>query len=98
MKIPKKVKLGGYTYSVKYKKGLEIDGDKCMGCIQLTDQNILIDPDYSQQTQEKAFIHELVHAIAYTHGVKWGSKDEEFTDKVANGIHALINQNKGMFT
>lgn len=98
MNIPSKVKVGGRTYRVEIldrpllSEGYtgtplcgRINYDECV--IQLSTFG------FSADSIVLTFLHELVHAIAHERMIDWGERDEEYTESLAKGLHALIVDN-----
>jgi len=98
VKIPTKVNIGGTTYKVKKVKGLTINNGPVWGYCDYKNHVIAVETDISNDVQEQAFLHECVHAINDVWGIdKDEDVDEGRVDRMAHGLHALINQNKGVF-
>ena len=99
MKIPKEIKVGALTYQV-----LEIDQVFCIdnkevyGKIEYDFAKISIRSDIqSRQRMELTLLHEVIHAITRDRGIDWGDDNENYTEGLARGIHALIIDNPSMF-
>jgi len=95
MNIPSTVKVGGKVYTVKcVPHPVVVGGRECYGSIDYNEQIISICTNgNSAQQQFNTFLHELVHAISYERMIDWGDKDEEYTESLAKGLHALIVDN-----
>lgn len=94
MKIPDKVKIGGFEYIVETKETPSLDGAVCFGTHSFNELKIELSNKYPTQVQECTLIHECLHAIAYLHGV--GLKESEVSI-LANGIYAFIQDNPEIF-
>lgn len=57
MKIPKRLKIFGYNWKVRYKK----EDEKSGGSFDWKKKEIVLDTEYGEQ--ESIFIHELMEAI-----------------------------------
>lgn len=68
MKIPKRVKIGGFWWTIKLDKNVAFEG-QVYGSTHFPSQTIFLDPRLPQQKLEQTFIHELLHAINWQYGV-----------------------------
>jgi hypothetical protein len=93
MKIPDKVKVGGFVYEVSQTEHLRGSSD-CVGEISLTELKIRIRP-MPESRMAQALLHEIVHAIYDNLG--FIDVDEQKIDMLANALHALIVDNPEMF-
>lgn len=98
MKIPKQVKIAGYTYKVKYYKILPYkNGNGEMGHC---DNNLLEiriathDPETNRklptQFLEQTFYHELLHAIDNAYNAD--SLEEEQVTRLSEGLYQVIKE------
>jgi hypothetical protein len=55
----------GETYRIKFKKGM-----KCLGLTDAGDKTITMRSDMSPRELFATFIHELLHAMQFEHGIK----------------------------
>lgn len=97
MKIPEKVKVGAYTYDVKFvNHPIVVDGRDCYGSIDYTRQQIQIRDNtlHSEQSAVRTFWHEIIHALVYERGIDWGDNDELYTEELAKAMHAFCVDNK----
>lgn len=92
MKIPEKVKIGGYIYTVEFVDVVSKEKN-LMGEIDYNNQVIRIDKSYSRQTQEATFIHELIHGILNFLGEHEVQENERMIDGIANTIYQIIKDN-----
>jgi len=90
MRIPKTVKIGGYTYKViirvidKHEKAIG-RGDNNM-------LEILIEKNIPNQKQEEVFIHEVLHAIDYVYN-SLALKEGE-VERLSEGLYQVFKDNK----
>jgi len=88
IKIPNKIKIATYEYTVFYVPNLEYDHKLLAQC--LTDkQQIKIAPK-NKKVQNVSFLHEICHAISDVYGC---GLTEENTDRMAHGIAELLFNN-----
>ena len=95
MKIPKKIKIGGLTYTVEETENI------VLGCdynaeILYESQKINIRPTLGKQQKQRTLIHEIVHGIYDNLG--YSKHDEKVIDEMAGALYALIVDNPEMFT
>lgn len=99
MKIPKTVKVGGAVYAVVLQDNLR-DPDNESGLVHgkcdLLRRIIFLNQDNSDNVQETTLLHELIHALTEIYGIT--PMTEADVDRLANGLHAVIRQNPGLFT
>jgi hypothetical protein len=101
MKIPNKVKIAGFTWTVE--KNVDVQRDvtregNCYGSTHHVSQKIFVDPDITEQKTEHTFIHEVLHAIWFHYGL---SKNKSFTpdqeelvvDSLSNGLYQVLKDN-----
>ncbi len=91
MKIPKKVKIGGLTYTVKVTQNISL-GVRYSGEVIYSDLQINLRPS---QRIERDFLHEVIHAIYDNLGIS--EHDDIEIDRLAGALYALIVDNPGMF-
>lgn len=66
MKIPKKLKIGGHTFTVKEVSEVAIEAINTaddMGSCDLQELVIYLSADQSQSRKEAVLIHEILHAL-----------------------------------
>jgi len=95
LKIPKKFKLKGRTWTVRTEADLSADGYECDGICIPEDRLILLNSDLPQKKRRGVFLHELFHAVIYeAHihpGVRWsGGLEEVFCDAFKDVIESLF--------
>ncbi len=92
VKIPKKIKIGGFTYTVKLDKAtaLEMKKQNLYGQCVGTAREIRLDTDQSAEQISATFIHEVIHAVddVYTNS----SLTEMENKGLANGLYQVIEQ------
>ena len=100
MKIPDKVKIGPYTYSVELTDGpIIVGGRECNGSIEYENLKIRILNKSAEQIQITTFLHEVYHGIVRLHGIAFRTwDDEEIIDYTAIGWHQVIIDNPEMFS
>lgn len=97
MKIPKSLKVSGFTYQVVKDKNVSHEGN-AFGSTHLATQRIFIEPDLSKQKEEQTLIHEILHAIWFSSGL---AKNKEFTndkeelivDALSHGLYQVLTDN-----
>lgn len=99
MKIPKSIKIGGAVYGVVLVDGLrdpENENGIIHGKCDQTKRFIHLNAANEPNMQETTFLHELVHALSEIYGIT--PMPEADVDRLANGLHAVIRQNPGIFS
>lgn len=100
MKIPEKIKISGYNYTVERPQESFVDGlSVCDGIHDIN--NLLIKvarrgcPDY----QNTVFLHEVVHGIIhnYCSGILSDYDEERFTEQFAKGLYQVLSDNPDIF-
>ena len=92
VKIPRKVKIGAYDYTIKFVPNLVYD-HKLLGQSLSDKQEIRIEPKTTKQTNAVTLWHEIIHAI---NGVYSCEIDESNTDRIAQGIAAILQSDFGI--
>ena len=98
MQIPKKVRIGGIDYIVKFIPnpctgnslcyGI-FDSEKCV--IELNSERELTHDRLCQ-----TFLHEILHAVAHNQGVD-GDDDERMVTAMGRGLFQVIQDNPKVF-
>jgi len=95
MKIPKKVKIGGKTYTVSMKKAAKDAHELYIlenrAEVWYKEQKILIYDDMNTETKEEVLLHEIIHAI---NDNMYLGLDEETTQRLATGFYQVLKDNK----
>ena len=96
MKIPKKLKIGGFTWNVKLESSTTSE-QGLFGATHFPSQTIYIQPDITPQKQEHTLIHEVLHAIFWQNGLPRIMADDKQEEMIINsvsfGIHAFLKDN-----
>lgn len=87
------IKIGYKNYNIKLENEVYDDSrNACFGIISYDKETIRIATKFSQNLQNQALIHELVHAIGDKYQLDI-NKDEKTVDLLAAGIYELILDN-----
>lgn len=87
------IKIGYKNYNIKLENEVYDDSrNECFGIISYDEEKIRIATKFSQNLQNQALIHELVHAIGDKYQLDI-NKDEKTVDLLAAGIYELILDN-----
>lgn len=99
MKIPNKVKIAGYSYTVERPERPFPNGDTvCDGLHLFTDQIIKVAKSGTNEYQNTVFLHELVHGIIGSYcGDISEYLNENFTEQFAKGLYQVIIDNPEIF-
>ena len=94
MKIPKKLKIGGVTYTVEQTKNLTLGNANYSGEIDYIECVIRICPG-NPQKMKADFVHEMVHGILDHLG--YSDHDEKKVDEMAKALYMVFEDNPKMF-
>jgi|ERR1035437_1797103 hypothetical protein len=97
MKIPNKLKIGGFEWEIKENKEVAFEGN-CFGSTHLPSQRIYIDPDSTMQKKEQTLIHEILHALWWQTGLterykKTPEIQEEIIQALGHGMYQVLKDN-----
>jgi hypothetical protein len=84
-----KLKISGILYDVVYRSTEEMNG--LIGSADFNKQLISINKDHTAQTQEIAFVHEVLHILSDAYGV---GMSEEQIKIMTHAIVALYKDNE----
>lgn len=99
MKVPKKIKIGGFQWRVIESKDISIEGN-CFGSTHTDTQKIFLEPGIPEQKRSQTLLHEIMHAIFWTSGLEkihTGSHrltEEELVNSLSMGLFQVIRDNK----
>jgi Zn-dependent peptidase ImmA (M78 family) len=96
MKLPKKIKILGFTIKVKNIKTVKKNENECnVGYFNTMEQLITVSDEQCDEQRLHTFMHELIHAIDYmTDGTGTFSLSEAQTDRLALGMTSVLMNNK----
>lgn len=88
MKIPKSIRVGGFTYKVEFTDNLwRSDGYK--GCVCWHTRTITLDVNNDAQEQGYNFLHEVTHAV--DKHFNQDGLDEKEVSAIANGLYQVLS-------
>ena len=93
MKIPEKIKIGGFIVTVELVNNIMTDRGR-LGEYQPRTQIIKIDKDCSEQQKEETFLHELFEAITSIYDIDIEHKD---LSNMVTVLHQVIKDNPEIF-
>ncbi|MGL5718010.1 MAG: hypothetical protein ACRCX2_33715 [Paraclostridium sp.] len=98
MIIPVNVKVGNFVYGVdETDEIITFEGLVAQGLCDSGNQQIKIDNKLTQQSKERVFLHELVHAICFDKELDFEGETEYVVDALAKGLHGVIIDNPNLF-
>lgn len=97
MNTPPEIKIGGLVWKVRNSIDMA-NGENAYGSTHLVSQTIFLDPAMSLQKRENVFIHEVLHAIWDTFGLKSAGftrdQEEQIVTALSNGLYQVVKDNK----
>lgn len=66
MRKPSKVTICAINWKIKWKKGVELDGETVKGYCDTESQTIYVDTTHPIETQRHILLHEILHAVWYS--------------------------------
>jgi len=97
MKIPKTLKIAGLEWKISENANVAAEG-ACYGSTHHSTQQIFLDPLNTRQKTEQVFIHEILHAVWNSYGLKEVKElkglEEQVVDSLSNGLYQVLNDNK----
>jgi predicted DNA binding protein len=84
-----KIKVAGIYYDIVYKSNEEMNG--LIGTADFNKQLISINREHTEQTQEIAFVHEVLHIISDVYGI---NLTEEQVRVLTHGIIGVCKDNE----
>ena len=85
-----KIKVAGIYYDIVYKSNEEMNG--LIGTADFNKQLISINREHTEQTQEIAFVHEVLHIISDVYGI---NLTEEQVRVLTHGIIGVCKDKIG---
>ena len=94
LNIPKKIKIGGKTYSVEQTDKFRMGAANVSAEVDYMNLVIRIGP-YAEQKKEADFLHEVIHTIYDFLG--YNNHDEKHIDELAQALYMVIQDNPKIF-
>lgn len=91
--IPKFVRVGCYVFAVEIGEHADHESESTFGHTNFHSQKIRLRPGMNAQNLANTFLHEVIHAINWFHGLYDENTEEEFTTRGANGLCAFWQDN-----
>lgn len=94
MKIPKKIRIGGIEYEIKYEPNLRIGNNVCYGVISYDDSTISLSSTdgTGHQYRSITLLHEILHGIIH-HACAEIADEEKVVEIVAKGLYQVLQDN-----
>lgn len=92
IKLPKKIKVGGYDYSVilSVRGNNEVRSSNRIGETSHYSQKITIETDLTEQKFSETFIHEVIHSVDVIYSDS--SLSESQVSQISNGLFQVLEQ------
>lgn len=98
MKRPSRVKVLGFNYKVLGMNAAQVMGYGAEGLHKCDELEICIADHLPQIRQVQVFLHEVLHAVCYSMGLRGESLDEEtVVEKMSDGLIAVWRDNPYAF-
>ena len=91
MKLPKSIRIGGFTFKVERALKINSDGD-CEGMFDIHNDIVWIKKGMGEQREAQVFLHEVVHAIGVVYCAD--TMSEEQVEGVSQGLFQFAQQMK----
>ena len=98
MKIPKKIKIGGFIWEVCENQDVNNEGD-VFGSTHYKKQKIFIEPfgNVTEQKREQTLLHEILHVVWWQTGlnrrITEKGLDEEIIHTLSMGLYQVLKDN-----
>lgn len=90
MRIPSKLKVGGFNYDVEATPGLILEKNRNAEQVPI-EQIIRYDPILHRNQQEESFLHEIFEAIRYHYNIKM---DHDSLDRMSSMLYTVLKDNE----
>ena len=94
MKVPKKVKIGCYDFTVNWEDKPIQDNDLCCGIMSLNNHSITLSSSMLADKIPETFLHEIIHAIDDMYNLELG---ENRVNVLGIQLYQVIKDNKLSF-
>ena len=95
MRLPKKIKIAGFIYTVKRVDVIENitveKGKNCAGSYSALEEEIEIQKGYGN-IEPQILLHEVLHAIDFSYNNE--RLDEETIERLSQGLYDFLRNNK----
>lgn len=91
MRIPKKIKGYGSTYSVVQRKNLKDKDGKWDGLVSHAKRQIKIEKLQHHSDREESLLHEILHIVNRNERTKLSEKKVE---RISQGLYQVLRENK----
>lgn len=101
MKLPKKIKIQGFIWTIEQSRDLSTEG-ACYGSCHYSTQKIFIQPGMTEQKTGEVLLHEIMHACIAQVGLGFRisdgtAKEEEIVTALAHVLYGVLKENKIAF-
>ncbi len=95
MKIPKQIKVGGFTYKIERPEGSFVsdDGTALDGEHSFSEKTIRVGTSGCEEYQGIVFLHEVCHAIIECY-IGPEEHDEKFVEQFSKGLYQVLVDNE----
>lgn len=92
MKLPKRKKILGSIWKIKYQKQIEYNGVYVAGLCIYTEKTILVTIDQDSAETRRTLYHELGHALLFELGMRQTSLTPDIEELIVEGFSRFLEQ------
>jgi hypothetical protein len=93
MRLPTKLVIGPFEYTIKLKNHIEVDGNGCYGSHDARKQVIRLRRKNTDDRMRETLMHEVLHALSCRDGL---GLDEETVQTLGTGLAEVLVNNPVM--
>ena len=93
MQLPKKVKIGCFTYTVEEWREDLAEAAECFGTCSDKHQVLQIATHHGDERTHATLLHEILHAIWHVWSIEAEDGEERTIQVITHGLMAVINDN-----
>ena len=95
MKLPKKINILGFNYTVTYEETEQMMRNSWAGMVSNLTKQIHVAPNMPDESKLDTILHEIIHAIDHiTSGENTTTLTERQTQLLSTGLESVLRNNK----
>ena len=91
MRLPREIRISGYTLKIEYKKKIFVNGNECFGVYNPENKTVSLVKGMSPTRKKEIFLHEYIHFLEDIYRIDIA---EDEVSSLALGILQIINHPK----